>query len=323
MISELLKEYGARKMADRPKYPKEKHWPSDVAKCLRALVYQWRGESVEAPDGRLFFIFSDGDLHHKIIVQQLEETGKVAVIMKEAPLRDPEHNISGKLDALIKLNNKHYVLEIKSINRYGFDEIMRDGPKEDHSIQLQLYLHFVQNLYKIDTQQGVLLYKCKDTARFYDFLIDYNELIVKDFFERLKLVEEHVAKKTLPDRPFEITDWHCRYCDYKKVCWARVGGKMIVDLSNDEIAQALGVLLDTKEKRKVLDKEEEELTALVKKQLEQKNITVGKIGDYLVELKEMTQKRLDTQKLIEHFKEEIEPFYKTTTSKRLDIKEEL
>ena len=323
MISELLKDYAKQKMTDRPRYPKEKHWPSDVAKCLRALVYQWRGETSATPDARLFFIFADGDMHHKAIVQQLEESGKVQVIMKEAPLRDKERNISGKLDALLKLKDRHYVLEIKSINRYGFDEIIREGPKEDHTIQLQLYLHFVQSIYKIDTKQGFLLYKCKDTARFYDFLIDYNENVVNDFFARLKLVEEHLARQTLPDRPYDITDWHCRYCDYKKLCWVGAGGKKVADLNLDEMAQILGELLDVKEKRKTLEEEEDLLTDTVKQQLEQKNITIGEIGDYTVELKDSSQKRLDTKKLEEHFKEQLEPFYKITTSKRLSIKENI
>lgn len=310
-------------MADRPRYPKERHWPSDVAKCLRALVYQWRGEEGVAPDARMFFVFADGDMHHKAIVQQLEDSGQAQVIMKEAPLRDKEHNISGKLDALLKLNNHHYVLEIKSINRYGFDEIMRDGPKEDHVIQLQLYLHFVQNIYKIETKQGFVLYKCKDTARFYDFLIDYNVNVVNDFFAKLKLVEEHLAKKTLPERPYEITDWHCRYCDYKRICWAGAQGKKVADLSQEEMAKILGDLLDVKEKRKTLEEQEDYLTETIKQQMEQKEITVGEIGDYMVELKETIQKRLDIKKVEEHFKEQLEQFYKTTTSKRLNIKENL
>ncbi|MDI6732974.1 MAG: Dna2/Cas4 domain-containing protein [Planctomycetota bacterium] len=321
MITELLKEYGVRKLNERIKYPKERHWPSDVAKCLRALVYQWRGETAQSPDGRLFFVFNDGELHHKVIVQQLEDTGRIAVVMKEAPLRDKEHNISGKLDALIKFNNKHYVLEIKSINRYGFEEIKRDGPKEDHTIQLQLYLHFVRILYQIDTQEGILLYKCKDTARFYDFIVAYNENVVQDFFGKLKVVEEHLSKGTLPERPYEITDWHCRYCDYKKVCWVGLAHKEIVDLSESELSAIIGELLDIKEKRKSLEEVEETLSKTIKEQLSQKNITIAQIGDYVIELREIIQRRLDTQKLTEHFKEQLEPFYKTTTSKRLDIKE--
>jgi CRISPR-associated protein Cas4 len=323
MISELLKEFAVRQLTEKPKYPKERHWPSDVAKCLRVLVYQWRGETGLTPEARLFFVLSDGETHHKLIVQQLERTGRIEVVMKEAPLKDKERNISGKLDALIKFNNRFYVLEIKSINRYGFDEIIRQGPNEDHTIQLQLYLHFVKNTYQIDTQQGILLYKCKDTARFYDFIIDYNENVVQDFFEKLKIVEEHLRNKTLPERQYERTDWHCRYCEYRQTCWAGIGQTAITDLSQTELSSVLGELLDIKEKRKALEKDEEELSTLIKIQLENKGISEGTIGDYIVELKEISQRRLDTKKLEEHFKEQLQPFYKTTSFKKLDIKENL
>lgn len=323
MIAEILKQYGYKKLNDRPKYPKERHWPSDAAKCLRALVYQWRGEQPRTREGRFFFILSDGEAHHKLITQQLEEAG-VQVTMKEAPLRDPKLNISGKLDALIKFNDKYYVLEIKSINRYGFDEIIRDGPKEDHVIQLQLYLHFVQNLFKIDAKSGILLYKNKDTSSFYDFQVDYNEMVVRDFFEKLKIVEENIAKGTLPDRPYERTDWHCQYCDYKETCWLGVSADSIAQITDEELVRLVGDLIYTKSQRKEFELKEDELVKQVKEQFKKRNLTKSQIGSYILELKKSPMRRLDQKKLLASLgldDKKLEQFYETKEVERLDIKE--
>jgi CRISPR-associated protein Cas4 len=322
MLAELFKKYAKDKIASRPPYPKEKHWPSDVAKCLRALVYQWRGEKAMPTNPRLFFVFADGDMHHKTIVQQLKDAG-VEITMQEAPLRDPKLNISGKLDALIKLNGHYYVLEIKSINRWGFDEITRDGPKEEHVIQLQLYLYFVQNIFKIETKSGILLYKNKDTSSFYDFEIPFDEKVVQDFFGRLKLVEEHLAKGSLPDRPYEKTDWHCNYCDYREVCWTGIADKQITEITDEELVRLISELIFVKSQRREFDAKHDDLVEMVKQQLHQKQLTEARLGSYMINLKESSMRRLDQKRLKEFLKEKIDEFYSETKMERLDIKEDI
>ncbi|MFA5794180.1 MAG: CRISPR-associated protein Cas4 [Candidatus Brocadiia bacterium] len=321
MIAELLKKYAKDKMSSRPPHPKEKHWPSDAAKCLRALVYQWRGEKALPTNPRLFFIFADGDMHHKAIVQQLSDAG-VEVTMREAPLRDPKLNISGKLDALIKLDGRYYVLEIKSINRWGFEEVIRDGPKEEHVIQLQLYLYFVQNIFRIEAKSGILLYKNKDTSSFYDFDIPFDERVVNDFLDRLKQVESYIANNTLPDRPYPRTDWHCNYCDYREVCWLGVPEKGTVEITDEELVRAISELIFVKGQRKEFETKEDDLIEIVKEQLRKKQITEARLGSYMINLKESSMRRLDQNKLKEFLKEKLDEFYSETKMERLDIKED-
>lgn len=320
-LSSILINYG-QEVLRKPRLPKERHWPSDAGKCIRALVYQWRGEVAKQPDGRLFFIFNDGELHHKALLEQLERAG-IAIHMKEAPLRDPGLNISGKMDALIKMDGHYYVLEIKSINRYGFEEVKRDGPKEEHIIQLQLYLYYVQNLFKIETKCGIILYKCKDTSRFADFLIDYNENMVQDFFGKLKVIENHLACHTLPDRPYESTSWQCRYCEYHDICWMSApASEKIVEITEEALTNLIGELIWVKEQRREYEQKEEILTEEVKKMMEQKHIDKGTIESYLIELKETKMRRLDQKALIEGLGEEqLKPYYRETIARRLNIKE--
>lgn len=318
-LAKILIDYGYHKL-DEPRPRRVRHWASDAGRCLRALVYQWRGEKPDRPDGRKFFIFSDGQLHHQAIVKQLEEAG-VEVTMKEAPIHDLERNLSGKLDALIRLDGKYYVLEVKSVNRYSFDEILRDGPRDDHILQLQLYLYYVQNLYKIDTKQGWILYKNKDTSLFYDYLIDYNESYVQVFFNQLKTIEEYVSKGILPDRPYERTDWHCQYCDYENTCWQGVTPEKIVQITDEELVKLLGELVFVREQRKNYEMKEEILADRLKELFKEKGIFEGQIGSYLVRLEEMKMRRLNQKKLAEILGDRINEFYEEKLYSKLTIKE--
>jgi CRISPR-associated protein Cas4 len=318
-LSKILINYGHNKL-EEPRRPRERHWPSDTGKCPRALVYQWRGEQVKSPDGRLFFIFSDGEMHHQIIAKHLEDAG-VQITMKEAPIRDKERNISGKLDALLKIDGKYYVLEIKSINRYGFEEILKEGPREEHVLQLQLYLYYVNNLFKIETKIGILLYKNKDTSRFADFPIEFDETYALNFFEYLKGIEKHVADNTLPDRPYERKDWHCQYCDYQLICWQGVPRDKLPQISDEELAGLLGELIFAKEQRKEYEDKEDQLTEMVKQLFKEKGMTQGQIGSYIVRLEEMTMRRLNQAKLAESLGDKLDDFYEEKTYPKLTIKE--
>lgn len=318
-LSRVLINYGYQKLGEaRP--PRVRHWPSDAGKCLRALVYQWRGEKVKSPDGRMFFIFRDGELHHQAIVKQLEEAG-INVTMKEAPLRDKERNISGKLDALIKINSNYYVLEIKTINRYGFDEICREGPREEHVLQLQLYLHYVQNIFKIEARQGIILYKNKDTSRFVDFPIDYDESYAQNFFNQMKVIEQHIANNTLPERPYERTDWHCQYCDYELVCWHGAVEKKITEITDEELTRLIGELIFVKEQRKDFEEKEDKLVEQVKQTLQNRGLAESRLGSYLIKLEETIQRRLNQKKLAEVLGDKINEFYEEKTFPKLTIKE--
>jgi len=319
-LSKILINYGYQELG-KPKYPRVRHWPSDAGKCLRALVYQWRGEKVKSPNGRLFFIFADGNLHHELIVKQLEEAG-VTVTMKEAPIRDNERNISGKLDALIKMDKNYYVLEIKTINRRGFDEVMRTGAKEEHVLQLQLYLHYVQNLFKIQAKQGIILYKNKDTSHFADFPIDYDETYVNSFFEKLKVLENHVKDKTFPDRSYERDDWHCSYCDYRETCWAGIPKRKVVEIKDEELVSLLGELIFAKDQRKEFEEKEGLLTEHLKQILQDRGFKEGNVGSYKVKLEELVMRRLNQKRLKEELGDDkIREFYEEKTYPKLTIKE--
>jgi CRISPR-associated protein Cas4 len=321
MLIERLDTY-AEKELSRPKRPKEKHWPSDAGVCIRALVYRWRGVEGIKRQARTFFIFEDGNLHHRSIRELLRQAG-VEFVMEETPINDPKMRLSGKLDAVVRLDGKYYVLEIKSVNRFTFDEIMHQGPREEHALQLNLYLYYVQNLFRISTNTGILLYKCKDTSRFWEFPIPFDEKVVNNFFVLMHSVDDYLAKNIIPDRPYKITDWQCQYCDYRQVCWegyATEEKNKFAEIKEEDLVNFIGELLWIREQIKELSEKEENLNMKIKEIMLAKNIESGRISNYFVELKEQTRQVLN-QELLKEKIGNLEPFYKSSTYKVLKIKE--
>lgn len=321
MLVELLANY-AEKELSRPKRIKEKHWPSDAGVCIRALVYRWRGVEGMKHEARTFFIFEDGHLHHRSIRQLLRQAG-VECVMEETPINDPKMRLAGKLDAVVRLEGKYYVLEIKSVNRFTFDEIIHQGPREEHVLQLNLYLYYVQNLFRIPTSSGILLYKCKDTSRFWEFPIPYDEKEVNNFFTLMRSIEDYLAKNILPERPYKITDWQCQYCNYRQICWEGYAGEVRrsrAEIKDENLVNFIGELLWIREQIKELSEKEENLNTEIKEIMSAKNIETGRIGSYFIELKEQTRQFLD-QELLKEKIGNLEPFYKSSTYKVLKIRE--
>ncbi|HCJ66506.1 MAG TPA: hypothetical protein DHV62_04075, partial [Elusimicrobia bacterium] len=247
----------------------------------------------------------------------------VEFVMEETPINDPKMRLSGKLDAVVRLDGKYYVLEIKSVNRFTFDEIMHQGPREEHALQLNLYLYYVQNLFRISTNTGILLYKCKDTSRFWEFPIPFDEKVVNNFFVLMHSVDDYLAKNIIPDRPYKITDWQCQYCDYRQVCWegyATEEKNKFAEIKEEDLVNFIGELLWIREQIKELSEKEENLNMKIKEIMLAKNIESGRISNYFVELKEQTRQVLN-QELLKEKIGNLEPFYKSSTYKVLKIKE--
>lgn len=319
MLTELLMNYGYEKVSKQPK-PRKAHWPSEAGKCIRALVYTWRGV-IGKTEPRQFFVWEDGTAHHKILREQLRQAG-VEFVMEEAPINDTKRNISGKIDAVIKLDGKYYPLEIKSVNRYTFEEI-QVAPRDDHVLQLQVYLYYVDNLFKIPAKMGILFYKCKDTSRFWEYVIESDQTKVDEFFNTIISVEKYLKDGTLPDRQYNFTDWHCQYCDYKEVCWEGAAvelQKRLSEINEEELKVRIGNYIYLRDRIKELEDEKNRLSEEIKQILLAKALSSIRVENYFVEIKEQERKELNKERL-QQVLGDLEPYYEKKTIKILRIKE--
>lgn len=208
MLVERLEEYFKREERVRVR---DYFYVTEVAKCPRQIFYSAKGFPRPPLDGQTARKLAVGDAAHQRIVQALYGMG--IVVAAEAPI--PENPLfHGRADVIVSLDGKNYVVEIKTVHPYNFEQMVA-APRRDHYLQLQLYLHY------FDIPQGVILAENKANQELREFVVTRDEEEIQrvlSTFERLR--RTIFLEGRLPPLP-DKADWEydqCRYCPYVEFC---------------------------------------------------------------------------------------------------------
>lgn len=210
MIKELI-DIQTKKLNEEEKHTEEKSslYCSDAYKCPKKVYFDFKNKAqAEEYEPRILRVFQNGNMVHDRICYYLEKEGVLKGIEIETPKN--EHNIKGRLDALVEISGKTYIVEIKSINTSFMDE-----PIKEHVGQLQLYL------YLFNKETGFLVYESKVNNSIFEFEIKLDMNIVNEILEQFKIVQECVLKSTPPDREkfYKKYRYPCKYCQFLKMCY--------------------------------------------------------------------------------------------------------
>lgn len=205
MLKEIIDKYYQNKRDDRER---TKFFISDAGKCPRQIFFKFKKAPRKEMEPRILRIFDQGDYVHLRLMRDLFSLGIVVASEIDIP---PQQDIGGRADAIVRINNELYLVDFKSINSAILQKM--DKPKEDHVLQVQLYLYF------FNLKKGILLYEGKDNSMMKEFLIEYDAQKAKkvlEDFARLKVnVEKNLVPKQLPDFP---QNWQCQYCQFREIC---------------------------------------------------------------------------------------------------------
>lgn len=156
---------------------------------------------------------------------------------REVPIHNDEHRIIGHADGTIIDQEGTALIEIKSVGvgtvRFEKPALFMDYSKGVISldemwkaIKTPFASHIRQgNLYMYCTgiHTIVFIYEWKPTQEVKEFVLKYNEEIVEPILKNCKEVISHLDSGTIPSRPSwaeSASSNGCKYCSYKKVCWA-------------------------------------------------------------------------------------------------------
>ena len=298
MIVELIaKNAGQSQEEGGAYYPR----PSSVGRCFRALFYHATGVPADKFPDRAILIFEDGNWAEEVIkdhirktVFQLEEwKGKnqrieIAVINGR--------KMTGEIDGLLTDPlNKTRLLEIKSINHFGFERL-KDGPLDDHRRQTNLYLHGL-NLAGMEVGEALILYKNKNTAAMKEFLIEYDETQALADIAMFEAVDEAAEAGEVPPRPYTFDDWHCQYCRYQEHCWEGYAGE-VAALSKDvalsaDIETAARYYNELGAQKGEIEKERDGIGQTLRQALNAAQAQSGRAGEYLLTLSVGERKKID------------------------------
>lgn len=120
------------------------------------------------------------------------------------------------VDVLFKaedLPKKPIVLDMKSINSFGFRSKLEHGPSLVYKTQLVIYCNV------LDLEYGILIYENKDDSSTKVYKVDRNPDLWQTVVKQANALNDMVAEKLLPPpRPLAKTDSDCRYCEYQSIC---------------------------------------------------------------------------------------------------------
>lgn len=205
----MLKELIDKFYLDQQKHKEQTHfYITDAGKCPRAVFFKFKNAPREPMEPRILRIFEHGERLHQNIFNILYRL-KIGVTTE---VKIPSQEIvSGRADAIICLDGKNYVLDIKSMNSMIFKKL--DAPKEENIYQIQLYLHF----FKIE--HGILMYIDKDQQNIKEFIIQYDPELAQSLLSSFEDLKKKIESDTIPPTLADyLTNWQCSYCAFKDIC---------------------------------------------------------------------------------------------------------
>jgi len=149
---------------------------------------------------------------------------KGTIQFREVPVSNEEHEIQGRADGIIELFGTDYVLDIKTINEWGFMRLAE--PSKEHIAQITLYMGFLR------IQRGILWYFCKPPDGLKDlgalrgrptkeFWVEFDPEVRDEVLSRVAFYKKVWKEKRLPtQRMSGPQDPACRWCAWKKECYA-------------------------------------------------------------------------------------------------------
>lgn len=212
--------------------------PSSASLCARRVVYSARSEGtseeLDTKTKRKFYI---GHRLHEIVQRAIESDLTLQEYYPEAKFHDEELNMTGHADAVIKIDNKWWVIEVKSISkgslRYG------GMPKEHHQIQAEMYALMVERTgFEFETIVDGLaathepvkvhgikyVYLEKENLEVYEYderftqkKRDRVETYVRDLQAYIK--DGEALPRRLPLTKAGRKPWPCNYCPFVEQCY--------------------------------------------------------------------------------------------------------
>ena len=157
-------------------------------------------------------IFDIGTLAHAYVQYLLYKAGYLT--KAEVKIVSRKYSISGKGDGEVILNMEEILLEIKTINSFGFARVKKFGPKKEHVEQATVYA-------KVGGYKKILfLYWNKDTSEIYEKLVEVEEEVWQEAEELMLDVKAHVKDKKEPDRACSRpTVERALNCPYRSKCF--------------------------------------------------------------------------------------------------------
>ena len=303
-INNVIRNFFAKNSSTRGM---ERLWSSKLTHpCERFLIYSWshwRHKKPFGPDALMRFHL--GNLHGNDMVRVMQdalvddpEWRNVSIERTEVPLPENEYNISGRIDAVMKIpdGEKNYFIpcELKSM----MDAVFREtNTLEDmfnsHAFYMQCYPGQLLAYMKLTgAEVGLFVLRCKSSGAFKSIRVDMKDHheYIQPFLDRALRVKHRkqaiekmtaredaenvtaLAEQTMPER-IAYSKSGCGKCEFLHICMPDMHERPgVVNLiGNAEMDNALKTIHELKDTAKKLSDAEKLVKGHLKEALHELN----------------------------------------------------
>jgi len=199
---------------------------SSVCSCIRAAYYSRTGEPDERDNkGPIYFTFFMGNIIEEGIAKLLSH---IRVDKGKCRIRDYETDVSGEVDRVIMEyidgEMSPVLVEVKTMNEFSYRKaykelVEQNKIREDHYLQIQTYMMLE---YRFKRAKYILVNRNMVQSSHIPNIVVFN--VERDFDAEMKIrkwisdLDFAVKNNSLPERQYNLGDWQCEYCSYKKKC---------------------------------------------------------------------------------------------------------
>lgn len=186
---------------------------SDSGGCQRYRVLRFSPlEAIPRFDADTTAILHDGTFRHLRWQAVLLDAGILDSI--EVSLRLDDYALTGTMDGVGKDRNGSFGFELKGANQFTYRKVCDEGPRRGHLEQIHAYM------LGSGLDRFSLIYECKDTNEYKEFVVDYDESIAAEVLDELTVLNRMARDEKLPSIQEECIQKKgaFRMCPYAHSC---------------------------------------------------------------------------------------------------------
>lgn len=223
MMGQLLKE-------DRERTRKREGWyASDLGGCPSGIYYDRLDERKEENDLKTLLTFEYGHQVHRGIENLIERSGYLVGKEDDLHVVNKLLGASGRADMLLKVEDYHFLYDIKTIHEFAFRWLDKDGQAKYHH-QQQIHFYYDELKKKYDNLHMIVLYapKGNQAGNIREMYVPYQPKISRENTQFFKTLQKAWETKTPPepapniifdeDKGQWVVNWVAKYCNYHKLC---------------------------------------------------------------------------------------------------------
>lgn len=276
---EVIHAAVAKALERKPPTPRQSNYMSDIGHaCERYLVYARVAWDKTAPFGdRIASIMHEGDVHEAAVLDLLRKGG-IDIREQQARLFDDYTKLSGRVDAVFRIDGAWYVADVKSVSPWVYEAVNSEADILESRFywvrhwytQLQAYLHHDRER-NPRTAQGLIVLKNRENGQVKAVEITYNAEAALELMLKAERVNRAVEAKELPDRISPALGY-CATCRFRLECLPDTDpGPGIEVLDDADLVEMLERRADLEGGRR----EYEALDKAVKKSMMGRNVVAG------------------------------------------------